>query len=212
MKYTALLLSPTFFEFLLEIDIVIADQTRQGGCFFCGRNLHVGNWIRAGYGIPKGCRKDVFIRHSFTCGLCEKRCTPNSVRFMYYRWYSTSVEFIVSALQPEENKESQEEMLEALCISKETLAIFRKWWKEKFCDSIFEKRNPLAIASTPSRSAPSHILKHFEKSEALAKLILESSVRFLSSYRTDRLWHVFKDRTSRSNDPPVNSYSPFSMG
>ena len=212
MNYTNLLTSPTFFELLLEIDIVIAEQTRLGGCFFCGGRLHTSNWIRAGYGIPEACQKEVFDRHSFTCGCCDKRCTPNSLRFMYYRWYATSVELVVAAFQQEENKEAQKNLREALGISQGTLAIFKKWWKEKFSASIFEKRSPLSIASTSSHSTPSLILKYFEKSSAFSILVLKSSVSFLSSYRTDRLWLVFKARTCQGGAPPLCVCSPFFMG
>ena len=212
MNYTALLISPTFFEFLLEIDLVIAEKTRLGGCFFCGGILHVANWLRAGYGIPEGCRNEVLVRHSFTCGSCEKRCTPNSLRFMYYRWYSTSVELVVSAFNPEGSKESQRKLMKAVNISEGTLTIFRKWWKEKFSGSIFEKRSPLAIASTPGRSASSLILKSFKKFGTSAKAILESAASFLSSYRSDRLWAVFKTRISGFGGAPVYAYSPFFMG
>ena len=212
MKYTTLLTSPIFFELLLKIDIIIAKETCDGGCFFCEGLLHVSNWIRAGFGIPDGCSKDVLIRHSFTCNSCKKRCTPNSLRFMYYRWYTTGVELVVAALRPNDDKEAQNKLRKDLGISEATMTIFLKWWQDTFCNSTFEKQTPLAIASNSTRLAPSAILKHFEDQYTSLKKILESAVKFLSRYRTERLWALFKARTAQDRSPPSCSYSPFSMG
>jgi len=211
MDYTTLLTSPTFFHFLLEIDIVIAEQTRLGGCFFCEGRLHTSNWVRAGFGIPDGCEKEVLIRHSFTCASCEKRCTPNSLRFMYYRWYTTAVELVVTALRPEGDSEAQKKLRIDLGISDPTLASFRKWWRDKFPESPFEKRSPLPISSNSKETAPSLILKHFEKQQNSAKELLRSITRFLSVFRTRRLWALFEIRTSNFGSRQLCPYSPFSM-
>jgi hypothetical protein len=213
MNYLTLLISPSFFEFLLEIDVATAKETCDGGCFFCGGPLHASNWIRAGFGIPDGCGDDVLIRHSFTCGSCKKRSTPNSLRFMYYRWYATSVELVVSALRPTGDPAVQQELRDILGISDGTFALFRKWWSEKFSGSQFQKRSPLPISTDENHSAPSNILGHFECHRPIdLREVLRRAVRFLSIYRSDRLWEIFKDRIKGRPQPPGNSYSPFSMG
>ena len=213
MQYLTLLISPRFFEFLLEIDVATAKDTREGGCFFCGGPLHASNWFRAGFGIPAGCDQDVLIRHSFTCGLCKKRSTPNSLRYMYYRWYATSVELVVSALRPAGNPAAQRELRDRLGISDGTFALFRKWWNERFSGSQFQRRSPLPISSGENNSAPSNILSRCEDLLAISlNDALRLAVGFLAPYRSDRLWEIFKSRIKGRSQPPRNSYSPFSMG
>jgi hypothetical protein len=213
MNYLTLLILPSFFEFLLEIDIATAKKTCDGGCFFCGGPLHASNWIRAGFGIPDGCGEDVLVRHSFTCGSCRKRSTPNSLRFMYYRWYATSVDLVVSALRPKGDPAVQQELRDVLGISDGTLAMFRTWWSERFRGSQFQRRSPLPISTGENQSVACIVLSQFESVLPVSlKQALCRAIGFLSSYRSDRLWEIFRNRTKDRQQLPDNSYSPFSMG
>ena len=83
----ALLHDPAFFRLLTRIDAEFATEARQGRCPECKGPLHVGDFPRKPRGCPASVREEYSRRLSFTCGWCDSRTTPASVRFLGRRVY-----------------------------------------------------------------------------------------------------------------------------
>lgn len=77
-----------FFQHLLQIDLQVAQQTRDRGCH-CGGRLHCAHYPRKPRGVPDDCEAHMKRRFSFCCATpgCRRRTTPPSVRFMGRRVY-----------------------------------------------------------------------------------------------------------------------------
>lgn len=92
----ALLQDPAFFRFLQRIDEEFAAETRRGRCRRCAGALHRADYPRKPRGCPAAVMEEYSSRFSFTCGRCEKRATPASVRFLGRRVYLAVVLMLVS--------------------------------------------------------------------------------------------------------------------
>jgi hypothetical protein len=129
----AIVQDPAFFHFLTRIDEELAATTRLGGCPFCAGPLHVADYPRKPRGCPAAVQEAYSRRLSFTCGRCERRATPPSVRFAGRRVYLAVVLLLVS---PPGSAAAQ-----ALCgqlrIASVTLKRWRTWWREDFPSTAF---------------------------------------------------------------------------
>ena len=93
--YHSLLTDAIFYNSLLALDRIIAEQVKQSGCLFCYGNLHQSHYPRKPRGVPKGTHSDYPIRFSYCCGQegCRKRFTPPSMRFLSRKVYSSVIIF-----------------------------------------------------------------------------------------------------------------------
>lgn len=190
MHYLTLVQDPRFFQSLLELDELIVKSTAAAGCPHCGGPLGRSDWFRKGFGIPEGCPEEVRRRHSFQCRLCRKRTTPNSVRWMYYRWFSSCVKLLASALSDRNWQEPLAELCSVFNIPATLVYSWRKWWKNKFAQGPFWCVHSRRFGFIPWGSIADGLLSWYEKS--LAKFqtssILESVAEFLSRYRSHGKW------------------------
>jgi hypothetical protein len=124
----ALLGDPAFFRFLCRIDAEFAEKTRLGRCPECSGPLHVGDFPRKPRGVPSCVRKEYSSRLSFTCGWCDARSTPASVRFLGRRVYVAVVLMLVS---PQASSASRT-VADLLEVPARTLKRWRAWWQREF--------------------------------------------------------------------------------
>lgn len=147
----ALLQDPAFFRFLQRIDEEFATETRAGRCRRCDGALHSAPYPRKPRGCPASVVEDYSRRFSFTCGSCEKRSTPESVRFLGRRVYVAVVLMLVS---PRGGAQAQA-LIELLSLSIRTLDRWRAWWSRDFAQTPFWQARrerfaePLVAAQLP---------------------------------------------------------------
>lgn len=124
----AVLQDPAFFRLLSRIDEEFASATRLGRCPGCGGPLHVADYPRKPRGCPAAVREAYSRRLSFTCGWCDARATPPSVRFAGRRVYVAVVLMLVSPPR----SASARALGDLVSIPARTLARWRTWWREDF--------------------------------------------------------------------------------
>ncbi len=78
---------PAFFRFLTLIDAQLAAEARDRRCPECAGPLHVADFHLKPRGCLASVREEYSSRLSFTCGRCDVRTTPASVRFLGRRVY-----------------------------------------------------------------------------------------------------------------------------
>lgn len=170
---------PAFFHFLSRIDGELAAATRLGRCPGCGGPLHVANYPRKPRGCPAAVREAYSRRLSFTCGRCDARATPPSVRFAGRRVYLAVVLMLVSP-----PGSSSGRGLCALCsIPARTLKRWRVWWQEDFPSTPFWQ-SVRARFLPPLRPAqlPQGLLQRFEAGALAARLV--QALRFIAPLST----------------------------
>ena len=124
----SLLQDPAFFRLLSRIDAELAAEARKGRCPHCAGPLHVADYPRKPRGCPAAVRAEYARRLSFTCGWCETRTTPASVRFLGRRVYVALVLMLVSP----QGGFAARAVSDRLAVSTRTLARWRTWWRETF--------------------------------------------------------------------------------
>jgi hypothetical protein len=129
----AILRDLAFFRFLIQIDRQFAAETRLRGCLGCGGPLHVSDYPRKPRGCPKAVQEQYSERLSFTCGWCDQRATPPSVRFAGRRVYLAVVLMLVSP----PGKGSANALCAQLRIAPVTLKRWRQWWIDEFPSTPF---------------------------------------------------------------------------
>lgn len=190
MEYSSLLSSPSFFLYLLKIDLSIAASCKSDGCMHCGGRLQKSDWKRAGFGLPPGVSKEVLVRHSFVCGSCKKRNTPNSLRWMYYRWFSSPTQFLIPILKDQVSKSEFSKFCSHLGVSPALLRRWQCWWSDTFFRSPYW--NLCGIHRFPN-IIPSinKLLSCVEASLSCAQDVLKELSAFFSKHRTERLWRLW---------------------
>lgn len=175
----ALLQDPAFFRLLSGIDEELASATRQGRCPGCGGPLHVADYPRKPRGCPAAVREAYSRRLSFTCGRCDARATPPSVRFAGRRVYLAVVLMLVSP----PGSSSARGLCELFSIPARTLARWRQWWREDFpstpfWQSVRERFMP------PVRTAqlPQGLVERFEAGPMADRLV--QALRFIAPLTT----------------------------
>jgi len=126
--YDAIARDPSFFKFLSQIDAELAAQTRAAGCQHCSGRLHIADFPRKPRGLPAAVIEKYSRRLSFTCGRCDSRATPPSVRFLGRRVYVAAVLMLSSP--PDSASARQLQCL--LGISRRTVLRWRRWWTREF--------------------------------------------------------------------------------
>lgn len=174
----ALLQDPAFFRFLQRIDEEFAAETRLGRCRRCAGALHSADYPRKPRGCPASVIEDYSLRLSFTCGRCEKRATPASVRFLGRRVYLAVVLMLVS---PRGAK--ARELCELFTIPERTLDRWRAWWTQDFSRTPFwqSRRERLSVAVEIAR-LPVSLLERFDAGAAADRMM--QLLRFVSPLST----------------------------
>lgn len=175
----ALLQDPAFFRFLQRIDEEFAAETRRGGCRCCTGALHSAHYPRKPRGCPASVIEDYSSRHSFTCGRCEKRATPASVRFLGRRVYLAVVLMLVS---PRGGAKARA-LCELFTIAERTLERWRAWWRQDFLRTPFwqSSRERLSVPVEIPR-LPESLLERFDASTAADRMM--QLLRFVSPLST----------------------------
>lgn len=125
-----------FYQFLFRLDQDIAAQVRTGGCS-CGGVLHSARYPRKPRGLRSSMDTSYSMRLSFCCAVdgCRRRTTPPSVRFLGRKVYLGAVVILVTALEHGLSPQRRQWLIETLDIWPQTLARWRKWWRETFVAS-----------------------------------------------------------------------------
>lgn len=126
--YDAVAQDPSFFRFLSQVDAELAAETRAAGCPHCSGRLHTADFPRKPRGCPAAVVEEYSWRLSFTCGRCDSRATPSSVRFLGRRVYVAAVLMLSS---PPDGA-SARELQHLLGISRRTVLRWRRWWTQEF--------------------------------------------------------------------------------
>lgn len=163
----ALLQDPAFFRFLQRIDEASAAETRIARCRRCAGTLHSADYPRKPRGCPASVVEDYSLRFSFTCGRCEKRATPASVRFLGRRVYLAVVLMLVSPRGGAQGRA----LCELLRIPQRTLSRWRTWWIEDFQRTPFWQsvRERLCVPIEIVR-LPVSLLERFDASTAMDRM------------------------------------------
>lgn len=126
--YDAIAQDPLFFRYLSRIDAELAAATRRGGCQHCAGRLHVADFPRKPRGCPAAVIEEYSRRLSFTCGYCDLRTTPPSVRFLGRRVYVA----VVLMLSSPPDSVSAARLTRLLAVSRRTVLRWRRWWTQEF--------------------------------------------------------------------------------
>ena len=163
--YHSLLIDAIFYNSLLALDRLIAEQVRQFGCLFCHGNLHQSHYLRKPRGVPDGTHSDYPIRFSFCCGTegCRKRFTPPSMRFLSRKVYSSTLIFLVFMLKSKTDELKVEELnlLLGTSLSVETVRRWRNFWVREVSQSRTWKS--AAFSHVMAQALPVSLLDVFQQ-------------------------------------------------
>jgi len=152
---------PIFFRFLSRIDAEFAAETRAGRCPACEGPLHVADYPRKPRGCPAAVREEYSRRLSFTCGWCDGRSTPQSVRFFGRRVYVAVMLMLVSPA----GSSVARALGASLEVPLRTLARWRRWWREDFMLTRFwQSVRDRFVPPLPSGGWPQSLLERFQGS------------------------------------------------
>jgi hypothetical protein len=155
----AVLKDPAFFRFLLRIDEEFAAKTRRGACPHCGAALHSARYPRKPRGCPASVMEEYSWRFSFTCGRCNARATPPSVRFLGRRVY---VAVALMLFSPPDNSQGRE-LRELLSVPVRTLNRWRTWWLEEFpCTPFWRSVRDRFMPPVTIARLPQSLMERFE--------------------------------------------------
>lgn len=170
-----LLQDPAFFRFLSRIDAELADEMRQARCPRCTGPLHVADFPRKPRGCPAAVREEYSSRLSFTCGWCEARSTPASLRFLGRRVY---VAVMLMLLSPPATRAAKA-VRDLLEVPARTLARWRAWWQQDFQRSGFwHSVRERFMPPVPAASLPVSLLERFQASTCHERIV--QVLRFVS--------------------------------
>lgn len=126
-----------FYRLLFEIDRDIAVEVKSRGCPHCGGVLHLACYVRKPRGIRCVLGETYQSRLSFCCSsdCCRRRTTPPSVRFLGRKVYLGVIVILVCALGHGLSGKRRKQLIEQLDIWPQTIARWRRWWREAFAAS-----------------------------------------------------------------------------
>ena len=159
----------TLFQLLEKIDNDWAEQTHEGGCWFCGASLYRGDYERKPRGGPQW-----DVRLSFCCSRCRRRCTPASVRLLGRRVYAGLIVVLVSAMLHGVSAERVQRLRKILQIDRRTLQRWREWWLESFVQTRFWRAaRALFMPPLCEQTLPGSLAQHsgVEKQNRLMDLL-----------------------------------------
>ncbi len=178
--YRALLADARFHELLLAFDRDLAAAARLAGCARCGGVLHSARFPRKPRGGPAGLGEGYGLRLSFCCaaGLCRKRTTPPSFRFLGRKVFLGAVVVLVSAMRNGTAAAPVHQLSELVGVSRRTIGRWREWWRGAFAASPFWRMAAAAFMPPASQDhLPASLLDRFsgaaaERLIALLRLLL----------------------------------------
>lgn len=127
---------PIFYKYLADIDQEMAAEVQAEGCS-CGGVLHSARYPRKPRGVRTALDATYDTRLSFCCAVdgCRRRNTPPSVRFLGRKVYLGAMVVLLTALQHGLTDRRRRKLIEQLDIPPQTLARWRRWWRDVFPDS-----------------------------------------------------------------------------
>jgi hypothetical protein len=128
----ALLNHPGFFALLARVDADLAGLVWERGCWNCGHRLHRADYPRKPRGSPQALTEVACRRFSFCCSQCRRRSTPPSVVFLGRRVY-LGVVVLLGSCRSGGGSAAASAALGNPC--RQTLARWRRWWRETFAAS-----------------------------------------------------------------------------
>jgi hypothetical protein len=166
--YASVLHDPVFFRFLTHIDAEFAAEARQRGCRDCAGPLHVADFPRKPRGCPASVREEYSRRLSFTCGRCDARTTPVSMRFLGRRVYVAVLLMLVS---PRAGS-AERSLAELMGVPARTVSRWRSWWQKDFQRTSFWQSVRERLAPPmPSAAMPQSLLARFQGLTGRERLI-----------------------------------------
>ena len=175
----ALLNDPVFFHLLTRIDAEHAEQIRQDRCPRCKGPLHVADYPRKPRGCPPSVLKEYSQRLSFTCGWCDQRTTPASVRFLARRVYVALALMLLSGSAGS----AACALRQHLKVSARTVKRWRTWWHRDFQRTAFWHSVRERFASpVPAEGLPQSLLERFQGPTCQERL--EELLRFVRPLST----------------------------
>ena len=175
----ALLHDPAFFRLLTRIDAEFAAEARQSRCPECKGPLHVGDFPRKPRGCPASVREEYSRRLSFTCGWCDARTTPASVRFLGRRVY-VAVALMLLCRPAGSAAYALGGLLSA---SARTVKRWRDWWQKDFQRTAFwQSVRERFMPPLPAEDLPQSLLERFQGPTCHERL--EELLRFVCPLST----------------------------
>ncbi len=163
--YHSLLTDAIFYNSLLALDRLIAEQVQQSRCQLCHGTLHQSHYLRKPRGVPDGVHSDYPIRFSYCCGTegCRKRFTAPSMRFLSRKVYSSVIIFLVFLLKSKTDELKVEELnlLLGTSLSVETVRRWRNFWVKEVSQSHTWKRATFSHAM--AQALPASLLNVFQQ-------------------------------------------------
>jgi hypothetical protein len=157
----------SFWRFLFQIDLKLAEEARQKACP-CGGRLHRANYPRSPRGGPDDLPKELCYRLSFCCNRdgCRKRVTPPSVRFLGRKVYFAAVVILVAAMRQGPSPRRIPEFSPRFELGRRTIVRWQRFWREQFPRTPFWKVKrgyfmpPLEIAALPRSLLDAFLRSH----------------------------------------------------
>ncbi|MDA8191280.1 MAG: hypothetical protein M0Z68_07415 [Gammaproteobacteria bacterium] len=163
-----LLQDPSFFRFLCHIDAELAAEVREGRCPRCAGPLHVADFPRKPRGCPAAVREEYSRRLSFTCGRCETRTTPASVRFLGRRVYVA----VMLMLTAPPTGPAAHTLAERLGVPARTLQRWRAWWRKDFQQTRFwQSVRARFMPPLPATGLPVSLFERFQGSDCPERMV-----------------------------------------
>jgi hypothetical protein len=150
---------PAFFRFLTQIDAQFAAEARERRCPECAGPLHVADFPRKPRGCPASVREEYSWRLSFTCGRCDARTTPASVRFLGRRVYVAVMLMLVS---PPAGSAAGA-LAGLMAVPVRTVERWRRWWQRDFQRTAFWRSvRERFVPPVPAEGLPQSLLERFQ--------------------------------------------------
>jgi len=129
--YLKLLARESFHLVLLQVDLGLLEEARQGRCPWCGGPLHRSDYDRAARGVPSSLRGIYARRFSCCCGRegCRHRVTPFSARFMGGKQHVAAVMVLCSAMLHGVTGRRAARIRERFGVSRSVAEHWRGWWR-----------------------------------------------------------------------------------
>lgn len=185
----SLLSDALFYQLLARFDQDLAEETRRKSCP-CGGVLHAAHYPRKPRGVPAEAEAAYCRRASFCCsrkGICRRRVTPPSLRFLGRRVYVSVVVILVSAMRGGITARRAAALKVHLDISVRTLRRWRAWWQETFPNTPFWKaQGTRLIPPVDVHGLPGSLLDRFLGSSPRARLT--QLLRFLGPLTAGSHW------------------------
>ena len=173
--YDAIVQGPSFFRFLSQIDAELAAHVRSAGCQHCSGRLHTADFPRKPRGCPTAVIEEYSRRLSFTCGRCDSRATPPSVRFLGRRVYVAAVLMLSSP----PDSASARDLQRLLGISRRTVLRWRRWWTQEFpCTRLWRSLRSRLMPPIAPTQLPQGLLDRLDSKAPSVRLI--QALRLLS--------------------------------